>query len=501
MVQCESMQHNNATGSYNQKTSSKGVTELVSNMFQFFVVLTHEKKGSPDTTPDARTVLSLSEVVHLAEVLAAGGVDVNSFVVPALAPLIIDIYVVRGIQHHNTLRANWPNSPQGRLSDLKDHLVKDLRDWNAHRENLLGFMLPKFIGNSRVLDFFCVILEAASLTDSVLRVPFENRGDSMANKTATEICRQFLSALADCRLTIDKCGDVEACLRLIKRLALSPWPCEIIHDLLLRQLIPILFQPPSQGFSFKESLEQFQRWVACKFVCLRFLLLLTLKQPSTLLPALQEFGACGEADPRTVLFGYLLHLLEISCEALLDYLPDNVDKVISYSSSPSTAEPNLAFIEQILLALELELLTFDRLHVLSPSGVPKETVERLDEMLMIYGRLKPLLLILWKQIRIEIFHCYGEYNLHVAPYHRNSVCLRKTAFLLNFRSKLGETMNDHTFSLAPDLLCLLKASEVHEMITSIEDVKQRLVLLKEVLSALITGVNNAKVGTVHHSFG
>lgn len=61
-------------------------------------------------------------MVHLAEVLAAGGVDVDSFVVPALAPLIIDIYVVRGIQYHSALRVNRPNSPQRRLADLKDQL-------------------------------------------------------------------------------------------------------------------------------------------------------------------------------------------------------------------------------------------------------------------------------------------------------------------------------------------------------------------------------------------
>lgn len=54
--------------------------------------------------------------------LAAGGVDVDSFVVPALAPLIIDIYVVRGIQYHSALRVNRPNSPQRRLADLKDQL-------------------------------------------------------------------------------------------------------------------------------------------------------------------------------------------------------------------------------------------------------------------------------------------------------------------------------------------------------------------------------------------
>lgn len=66
-------------------------------------------------------------MVHLAEVLAAGGVDVDSFVVPALAPLIIDIYVRRGARYHSALRINVLNSPQEKLSDLNAQLVKDLQ--------------------------------------------------------------------------------------------------------------------------------------------------------------------------------------------------------------------------------------------------------------------------------------------------------------------------------------------------------------------------------------
>lgn len=67
------------------------------------------------------------KVVHLAEVLAAGGVDVESFVVPALAPLIIDIYVRRGVRYHPALRLNVLNSPQERLSDLNEQLARNLQ--------------------------------------------------------------------------------------------------------------------------------------------------------------------------------------------------------------------------------------------------------------------------------------------------------------------------------------------------------------------------------------
>lgn len=89
-------------------------------MFQFFIALTYEKRSN------VATVLSLSEVVHLAEVLAAGGVDVESVVVPALAPLIIDIYVKRGVRYRPALRLSVLNSPLEHLSDLNEQLAREL---------------------------------------------------------------------------------------------------------------------------------------------------------------------------------------------------------------------------------------------------------------------------------------------------------------------------------------------------------------------------------------
>lgn len=62
MSQCESLQHNNATASYNHQTSSKDAAELVSNMFKFFVVLTYERRSNVSSASEAKTVLTLSEV-------------------------------------------------------------------------------------------------------------------------------------------------------------------------------------------------------------------------------------------------------------------------------------------------------------------------------------------------------------------------------------------------------------------------------------------------------
>ena len=120
VAQCESLQHSNATASYNHHSSSADTAQLVSSMFQFFIALTYEKRSN------VATVLSLSEVVHLAEVLAAGGVDVESVVVPALAPLIIDIYVKRGVRYRPALRLSVLNSPLEHLSDLNEQLAREL---------------------------------------------------------------------------------------------------------------------------------------------------------------------------------------------------------------------------------------------------------------------------------------------------------------------------------------------------------------------------------------
>ncbi len=154
MAHCEALQHSNANASYNHRTSSKDSALLVSNMFQFFVSLCYEKSNAPAEggAPNApSTVLSLSEVrpsdgandltnnflwvnfsrlelqvVHLAEMLAAGGVDVDSVVVPALAPLVIDIYVQKGARYRPAMRAHVLNSPQEQLVAFNVPLAKEL---------------------------------------------------------------------------------------------------------------------------------------------------------------------------------------------------------------------------------------------------------------------------------------------------------------------------------------------------------------------------------------
>ncbi|VUZ46534.1 unnamed protein product, partial [Hymenolepis diminuta] len=399
MAQCESLQHSNATASYNHQTSSKNVSELVSSLFKFFIVLTYERKSSASSTLEAKTVLTLSEVVHLAEVLAAGGVDVDSFVVPALAPLIIDIYVRRGARYHSALRINVLNSPQEKLSDLNAQLLKDLHDWTAHREVMLRFLLPKFIQYPKTFDFLCVALEDASLTDTVLKVTFESGESSLAYRNATEILGHFLSGLADCSLILDCCGDVDACLRLVKRLASPPWPTATVHDVILHQIILILYKQRSEETSFKQSLQQLQRWMSCKLVCLRFLLLLALKQPSNLLPALRDFGNCGQSDPRAVLFDHLLDYLTTISEAILDHLSSSLDDIfVSSTESRSTT-----FLGQLLLAFQLDILTLSRLHAFSTAGIPIEKIQHLDAILSTYGRFKPLVPILWHQLRAEFF--------------------------------------------------------------------------------------------------
>ncbi|KAM7533054.1 hypothetical protein Aperf_G00000124107 [Anoplocephala perfoliata] len=474
MSQCESLQHSNATASYNHQTSSKDAAELISSMFKFFVVLTYERKSNTTASSEAKTVLTLSEVVHLAEVLAAGGVDVDSFVIPALAPLIIDIYVRRGARYHPALRLNVLNSPQEKLSELNAQLIKDLQDWTAHREALLRFLLPKFIEYPKAFDFFCVALEDAALTDTVLKVPFET-GDSLGSRTATEICGHFLKGLADCSLNLDSCGDVDACLRLVRRLSSPQWPPSTIHDVILRQIICTLYKERSEEISSKQSL---QRWMACKFVCLRFLLLLALKQPSALLPALRDFGDCSESDPRGVLFEHLLDHIVVIVDALLNHLQSSLGGIFV----SSTEKQPTTFLGQLLLAFQLDILTLSRLHAFSSSGIPSEKIERLDSTLSVYGRFKPLNAILWHQIRTEVFHVSVE-NLHhhqVAAYHRNSICARRVVFLLHVRGKKGGLMD---ISVSMDLLQYLKPSDLNELIVSIEDAKKRLELLKTILLA------------------
>ncbi|VDN99124.1 unnamed protein product [Rodentolepis nana] len=486
MSQCESLQHSNATASYNHQTSSKDASELVSSLFKFFIVLTYERKSSASSNLESRTVLTLSEVVHLAEVLAAGGVDVDSFVIPALAPLIIDIYVRRGARYHPALRINALNSPQEKLSDLNAQVAKDLHDWTVHREAMLRFLLPKFIEYPKTFDFLCVILEDASRTDTVLKVAFESGESTLSYGTATEIFGHFMTALADCSLHLDSCGDVDSCLRLVRRLASPHWPATTLHDVIFHKIIVTLYKERSEAISFKQSSQQLQRLMACKFVCLRFLLLVAMKQPSSLLPALRDFGKCGQSDPRAVLFEHLLDYLAIISESILDHLTSSLDDIFvsSTESQPGT------FLGQLLLAFQLDILALVRLHALTVTGIPIEKIEHLDAIFSTYGRFKPLVAILWYQLRAELFQTPVESRIQLTPYHRNSVCVRKVTFLFHSRIK------KHGFTHLPsdiDLLDLMKSSELSGLILSIDDTKQRLELLKKIISTTVSRFETAVV--------
>nr|CDS34166.1 huntingtin [Hymenolepis microstoma] len=486
ITQCESLQHSNATASYNHQTSSKNASELVSSLFKFFIVLTYERKNSGSSNLQSKTVLTLSEVVHLAEVLAAGGVDVDSFVIPALAPLIIDIYVHRGARYHPALRINALNSPQEKLSDLNAQVAKDLHDWTAHREAMLRFLLPKFIEYPKTFDFLCVVLEDASRTDTVLKVAFESGESSLAYRTATEIFGHFLTGLADCSLNLDSCGDVDACLRLVRRLASPHWPTATVHDVILHQIVVTLYKERSEAISSKQSPQQLQRSMACKFVCLRFLLLVAIKQPSNLFPALRDFGNCGQSDPRAVLLEHLLDYLATICESILDHLTCSLDDIFvsSTESQPGT------FLGQLLLAFQLDILTLGRLHALTTTDILTEKIGHLDAIFSTYGRFKPLVAILWYQLRAEIFQTPIENHIQLTPYHRNSVCVRKVTFLL--RSRIKKDGFTHLLSDI-DLLDLMKSSELTSLILSIGDTKQRLELLKQIISTTVLRFETAVV--------
>ena len=125
----------------------------------------------------------------------------------------------------------------------------------------------------------------------------------------------------------------------------------------------------------------------------------------------------------------------------------------------------------------------------------------LDESLSIYGRLRPLASILWHRIRAEVFRSPGIESIHNTQYHRNTVCIRKSVFLLRTGGKLhDESAGELAHTLTADLLCLLKPSEVHAVTVSFTVMEERLKLVKMITTTLIHGLTHAKVGLVRITY-
>nr|VZI18976.1 unnamed protein product [Spirometra erinaceieuropaei] len=224
LEQCESLQHSNANLSHNDRTHSSGLGHLVSCMFQFFLVLTYERKpaggnseaesvevvgDSATSAAVQETILTLAEVFHLAESLAAAGVDAETAFFPALAPIIIDVYVQRA----TTFRACLQNPSPATMSKAEE--------WMAHRESILNFMLPKFIGLPSTYDFLSVILEEAALSDRTAKS--SPRQALHWCTVASKIAGHLLPALAENRVALDTEEAADGLLRLTARL-LGPWP-------------------------------------------------------------------------------------------------------------------------------------------------------------------------------------------------------------------------------------------------------------------------------------
>lgn len=61
----------------------------------------------------------------------------------------------------------------------------------------MGFLLPKFVHHPLIFDFLCVALEDATLTDAILKVPFEAGQTSLAYKSATAVGFDVISLEVD----------------------------------------------------------------------------------------------------------------------------------------------------------------------------------------------------------------------------------------------------------------------------------------------------------------
>uniref|UniRef100_A0A0X3NWT4 Huntingtin n=2 Tax=Schistocephalus solidus TaxID=70667 RepID=A0A0X3NWT4_SCHSO len=474
LEQCESLQHSNANLYHNERTLASGLDHLVSCMFQFFLVLTYERKpargnsegdsvdivGSSATASVQETILTLAEVFHLAESLAAAGVDPETVVFPALAPIIIDVYVQRATNFHASLQHD-SLATMSKAAGAASKRNRDVEEWMANRESILNFMLPKFIALPNIYDFLSVILEEAALSDRAVKT--SPKQSLQWCTVASKVVNHLLPALAENRVALDTEEAVDGLLRLTARL-LGPWledkpeaspvSCLLTHQEVCTLLINALDSLPLQQHITCSALppdRSQNRFLASRLVCFRLLYRHLQRSPDADRPDgsvsynLQAaFNAVGTSDSNAAASRLIRGFVQLLCDAskrLMQLLPQQIEDFIAVplltspahrgnaksarsteesavrsttprmigvagygASNQGLASPSdVAFLAHLLMALQLDFLSFLRTGFFPASLVSEVLVQEqysyLDRRFLLLASVEPTFAGLWWKTR------------------------------------------------------------------------------------------------------
>ncbi|KAK9879932.1 hypothetical protein WA026_008441 [Henosepilachna vigintioctopunctata] len=184
--------------------------DLVRKIFQFLVQLSYSKQHS-------KSIINIPKILNLCDVLTASGQCPLTHCIPALEPVVEDIFLTR-----NALNSS------------------DIKELETTREVILA-MLLKLIEYYEVVELIILILDDSKYccdTDKWLR-------------WSREVLNSFMTSLKTNKYRLDNIDSLNAARKLI--FSLNP---QVMHD--IDDMILLLFQEPP---SLDEDVFYFTRWM------------------------------------------------------------------------------------------------------------------------------------------------------------------------------------------------------------------------------------------------
>ncbi|CAH8439873.1 unnamed protein product [Schistosoma haematobium] len=216
-----------------------------------------------DESIDSRLV-ELSQVVHLAEALAAETYDPGSIVLTAMIPVIVDLFVIQQPLNQR-INKQAENVDQAKMNQIQQA--------NAQRETIFSLLLRRLSHLPASYDQISLILEEVNISTKIRK-----SGNVICIiDCLTQISNHILSHLATGIAQIDNCAAFDALQRLLNHLVViinsldENESSQIVWNIILKVEEVLYNEFHSKILLDNYNILHFIRWTVTQVFCGRFL--------------------------------------------------------------------------------------------------------------------------------------------------------------------------------------------------------------------------------------
>ncbi|TNN16187.1 Huntingtin isoform 2 [Schistosoma japonicum] len=337
--------------------------------------------------------VELSQVVHLAEALAAETRDPGSVVLTAMVPVIVDLFVIQQPLSQRT------NKQVETIDQTRRHQIQQA---NAQRETILSFLLRRIGHFPASYDQISLILEEVNLSSKICR----SENNIIIIDCLIQISNHILSHLAAGAAQIDSRADFDALQRLLDHLVM------IINSLAENEASQVAWNVILKieevfyvELDFKILLDNcnplhFIRWTVKQCFCSRFLFHLFSR-----IVKLSEPTNFDISKRITKLFEYSLitiHQIISAIKVLLLSEPHMIGQIVSLEFDCSVKSTNLIILIHLSLTCLLNLIELVKsefcINIVWNNQHTTSLIQAIHKQIYSIGKFEPLICLLWHQL-------------------------------------------------------------------------------------------------------